>query len=232
MVEASLPPPRLDRELDDEIRAHLNMAAKDRIERGESPTQLQPTPAASSAISFSSRKSPGQKWGFSLLERLGQDLKFAFRQLKRNPGFAAIAILSLTLGIGANTATFSVLNAVLLRSLPIRDPQDLYRVRLESHVTVAQRYSYPVFEKLRDVAKPALLAAMSRTARVNIGIENGGQPERASVQLVSGEFFSVLGVGAKLGRVITGEDNLTPALIPWPCSATAIGRNALQVPAT
>ncbi len=205
---------KLDHELDDEIRAHISMAAKDRIDRGESPTQASTNARREFGNQLLIKEVTRQKWGFSLLERLGQDLRFAFRQLKRNPGFAAIAILSLTLGIGANTATFSVLNAVLLRSLPIRDPQDLYRVRLESHVIVAQRYSYPVFEKLRDAAKPAPVAAMSQTARMNIGVESGAQPERASVQLVSGEFFSVLGVGADLGRVISGEDNLTPGAHP------------------
>ncbi len=201
---------KLDHELDDEIHAHLSMAAKDRIERGESPTQASANLRREFGNQLLIKEVTRQNWGFSLLERLGQDLKFALRQLKRNPGFAAIAILSLTLGIGANTATFSVLNAVLLRSLPIREPQDLYRVRLESHVVVGQRYSYPIFEKLRDAAKPAPLAAMSQTSRMDIGVENGSRPERVSVQLVSGEFFSVLDVGAELGRVFSPEDNLTP----------------------
>ncbi len=201
---------KLDQELDDEIRAHLTLAAKDRVSRGESSSDAATNARREFGNGLLIREVTREKWGFCSIERLGQDLKFALRQLKRNPGFATIAILSLALGIGANTATFSVLNAVLLRSLPIREPQDLYRLRLESHVSVAQRYSYPVFEKLRDAAKPAPVAAMSQTARVSIGVDNGSRPERASVQLVSGEFFSVLGVGAELGRVFIGEDNLTP----------------------
>ncbi len=204
---------KLDHEMDDEIRAHLSMAAKDRIDRGESPAQASAHARREFGNQLLIKEVTRQNWGFSLLERLGQDLKFALRQLKRNPGFAAIAILSLTLGIGANTATFSVLNAVLLRSLPILEPQDLYRVRLESH-DVGQRYSYPAFEKLRDASKAAPIAAMSQTARVSIGVEGGSRPERASVQLVSGEFFSVLGVNAELGRVLTVEDNVTPGAHP------------------
>jgi predicted permease len=201
---------KLDRELDQEIRSHLTMAATDRMAGGESATQAAANARCDLGNTLLIQEVTRQKWGFSNLERVGQDLRFALRQLKRNPGFAGIAILSLTLGIGANTAIFSVMNVVLLRSLLIRAPEELYRVRLESHVTVAQRNSYPVFEKLRDATRPAQIAAMSQSARMAIGIENGAQAEGANVQLVSGEFFGVLGVGPALGRILTVEDNQTP----------------------
>jgi predicted permease len=200
---------KLDRELDQEIRSHLIMAAKDRMASGEPAIQAAANARREFGNTLLIQEVTRQKWGFSSLERLGQDLRFALRQLKRNPGFAAIAILSLAFGIGANTAIFSVLNAVLLRSLPIRAPEEIFRVRQESHIEVAQRYSYPVFEKLRDATESVPVAAMSQTAGMNIGIENGAKGERANVQLVSGEFFGVLGVGARLGRVLTEEDNRT-----------------------
>jgi len=94
---------KLDRELAAEIGTHLSMAAKDRMERGESPTQAVAHARREFGNTLLIQEVTRQKWGFSNLECVGQDLKFAFRQLKRNPGFAAIAILSLTLGTGANT---------------------------------------------------------------------------------------------------------------------------------
>src|SRR5579872_3181924 len=92
---------KLDHELDQEIHAHLAMAATDRIERGESPAQASAGARREFGNQLLTKEVTRQKWGFGGLERLGQDLKFALRQLKRNPSFALIAILSLTLGIGA-----------------------------------------------------------------------------------------------------------------------------------
>src|SRR6476646_11625171 len=119
-----------DADLRAEIEAHLTQAIEDRVARGEDPAA-----AAVAArrelgnvgqIQEADRDVRGGRW----LEHLAQDLRYALRTFRRNPGFALVAILSLTLGVGANTALFEVVDAVRLRSLPVADPGGLFQVRL------------------------------------------------------------------------------------------------------
>jgi putative ABC transport system permease protein len=146
-------------------------------------------------------------WQMNPIERVLQDLKYALRQLSRAPGLAGAAIVSLTLGIGANTAIFSALNAVLLRSLPVPAATELFKLTKEAPLPVVQRFSYRTFQELRDAAGPGNAAAMSQSTRVNMSVGEGTQAERANAQLVSGEFFRVLSVSAALGRVLEPEDD-------------------------
>ncbi len=137
-----------------------------------------------------------------------QDLRYALRSLKNNPGFAAVAILSLALGMGANTAIFSLLNSVMLRTLPVSKPEELSVLRTTGARPGPQRYSYPLFQRLQQAAPdPGSMAAMSRVARVLTITGNSREAEAARMQLVSGEYFQVLGIHAAMGRVITPDDN-------------------------
>jgi predicted permease len=149
------------------------------------------------------------------LETLWRDLRYALRMLGRNPGFAGVAVLSLSLGIGANTAIFSLLDAVLLKMLPVKNPEDL--VLLERGKPPGPRYaselSYAFFEQLRaerDVLDG--VATFASSLRINAALD--GQGEVAQAQQVSGSFFSVLGVNALLGRTITEEDDKAPGAHP------------------
>src|SRR5262245_10347713 len=142
------------------------------------------------------------------------DLKYALRQLRRNPGFAAAAIVSLALGIGANTAAYSVLNAVLFRSLPLPASAELFKLTREARVPIVQRFSYRAFEDLRGGAAPGNAAAISQSARVSVVVDRGSQPERANVQLVSGEFFHLLGVAPAVGRLLEPADDRTLSAHP------------------
>ncbi len=149
-------------------------------------------------------------WGWITLEKIFRDLMYALRQFKRSPGFAAVAILSLALGIGANSAIFSILNALLFKSLPVAAPDELFVIRQQSRAAVPQRFSYPMFLRLREADSGAKgIAAMSHVARAQTTLESGVRSEVAPVQLVSGEFFSVLGLSPALGRLLTPADNQT-----------------------
>jgi predicted permease len=140
------------------------------------------------------------------------DLKFAFRQLLKNPGFTAVAVLTLALGIGANTAIFTVINAVLLRPLPVRNPDELVQIVVTSeagHPSYA--FSYPFHQQLREGGRTlsGLFAAggVGLKDRLLVSSEANATPEFVRAQPVSGNFFSVLGVPAMLGRTLTEQDD-------------------------
>jgi len=197
-----------ERDLDEEIRSHIAMDKQQGVDRGELPYVAEQNARKALGNELMIKEVTREMWGWILIERIWRDLTYALRQMKRSPGFAAVAILSLTLGIGANTAIFSVLNAMLLRSLPVRAPGDLFLLRQQAHRAVPQRFSYPMFLRLRDAGSGALsVAAMSHVARAQTALETGAQSEVAAVQLVSGEFFELLGLAPVVGRLLTPGDN-------------------------
>jgi predicted permease len=145
------------------------------------------------------------------LETLWQDLSYGLRMFGRNPGFTAVAVLSLGLGIGANTAVFSVMDAVLLKMLPVKYPEQLYIIEREGATPVtkiSRELPSPFFEQLR--AQHELLAGVCTffdiNSRVDTQVMVDGQAEFVRGQAVSVSFFEVLGVNALLGRTITEED--------------------------
>ena len=136
------------------------------------------------------------------------DLKFAFRQLLKNPGFTAVAVLTLALGIGANTAIFSVVDVALLKWLPVRNPEQLYLIAHAGERGVIEVNNFPFFEHLRDHNQSfaGLLAFNPNQWKVTLN----GETEIVAGQVVTGNYFSVLGVNALLGRILTLEDDKVP----------------------
>jgi predicted permease len=199
-----------ERDLDDEIRAHLAIDRADRVERGEAPQEAEQNARRTLGNQLAIKEVTREMWGWITVEKIWRDLTYAVRQLRRSPGFAAVAILSLALGIGANSAIFSILNALLLKTLPVAAPEQLFVLHQQSRATVPQRFSYPMFLRLRNARSGALgVAAMSRITRAQTTLEGGGRSEVAPIQLASGEFFSVLGLSPALGRLLIPGDNLT-----------------------
>jgi len=145
-----------------------------------------------------------------------QDLKFGLRMLTKNPGFAVVAVLTLALGIGANTAIFSLTDQVLLRYLPVEKPEQLVILRspgpnpgrTNSDWKGDATFSYPIYKDLREQAPvfSGLLAKFS----VSLSVAGQGQTELASGELVSGNYFEVLGVKPAIGRVLSLEDETAP----------------------
>jgi len=144
------------------------------------------------------------------------DVRYALRTLRRSPGFAAAAIATLALGIGANAAIFSLVDRVLLKLLPVRAPRELVLLRSPgnrqgstwSDGDDAYSFSYPMYRDLRDQNQvfQGLLGVFPFAASV----AERGQTERASGELVSGNYFGVLGVPPALGRVFTADDDRVP----------------------
>ncbi len=143
------------------------------------------------------------------------DLRFALRQLRRSPAFALTAILTLALGIGANTAIFSLLDQALLRSLPVLDPQQLVILEgtgdaWEGHTgqhggDTAAYFSYPMYKDLRDHNQA--FAGLIATAPADVGISRNGISQLGRAEVVSGNYFTVLGVRPAFGRLLTQNDD-------------------------
>src|SRR4030095_4988144 len=140
------------------------------------------------------------------------DLRFAVRQLTKSPGFTAVAVLTLALGIGANTAIFTIINTLLLRSLPVKSPEELVQIsRTSASGQVEYAFSYPGYEQLREGGRTlsGLFAASGVGVKDRLIIPNNGNAEIEFVraQAVSGNFFSVLGTSAMFGRTFTAGDD-------------------------
>jgi ABC-type antimicrobial peptide transport system permease subunit len=141
---------------------------------------------------------------------LPQDLRYAFRTLRKAPLFSAVAILSLAFGIGANTAIFTLIHQLILRRLPVKDPQQLVmlagRGRHYGGNNGHNKVSYPMYQDIRD--KNQVFAGMFCTHSSTMSASFEGRTELISGELVSGNYFRVLGIGAALGRVFTASDDL------------------------
>jgi len=151
---------------------------------------------------------------------LFHDLRYAARQLRKTPGFTFICVLTLALGIGANTAVFSVMNAVLLKSLPVRDPQRVVYLRTSKPprrtgtIDSNETFSYPVYDALRQ-QHGALADVMAYVplSTGKVAVRYGAQPEEAEGDMVSGNFFSGLGIKLARGHAFTKEDESSHAPI-------------------
>src|SRR5215510_6374587 len=140
------------------------------------------------------------------MQTLWQDLRYGLRMLAKRPGFTLIVALTLALGIGANTAVFSLIDAFLLKPLPVRDPQQPVLVRATNpRGGITGSFPYPIFEQLRDQNRSFSSIFAYDHTRVSVTVE--GQPEMDWGDFVSGSYFDVLGVSAILGRTFTADDD-------------------------
>jgi putative ABC transport system permease protein len=160
---------------------------------------------------FPETAAPGLDGRERLFAGLGNDLRQAARLLRMNPGFAALAILSLALGIGANTAIFELIDAVVMRTLPVPSPQQLadiqeiHRGRIGSTVARQKEFSFAIWDQLRQQQKAFSGIAAWSTERFDLG--QGGEARYAEGMWVSGSFFQVLQVQPALGRLIAQSDD-------------------------
>jgi putative ABC transport system permease protein len=205
-------------ELEAEIRNHVEMSIRDRIARGESPDEAH----ASALREFGNvgliKEVTREMWGWGSLERLIQDLRFGRRMLRKNPGFSLVAILTLALGIGVNTALFTVFDAFVLKPLPLKDPDSIVTITGYNREGQRQRlFSYLDYVDYRD--RNTVFAGLMAWNKFGAPLGD----EAASVEdsqflpgnigigyLVSGNYFAVLGAEFALGRGFTPEEDQTP----------------------
>src|SRR5687768_4052190 len=136
---------------------------------------------------------------------IGRDLKFAFRQLRQTPIVSTVALLSLALGIGANVAIFSLVNALMLKPLPVHEPDRLVLIGLDAPNVVNTSLTNPQWEFIRDHQRTLVSVAAYGNPRFNLN--SGGQTRNAQGLFVSGGFFDALGVTTHLGRLLTPADD-------------------------
>jgi predicted permease len=204
----------------EEIKAHLELEADDLKQEGlsEDEARWKARREFGNVGAAQERFYLKDRWGW--WDKLLRDLRFGLRSMRQSPGFAVTAILTLALGIGANTAVFSVMNAVLLRSLPIADPQQMVFLNTSNSprgtgtINGYDTFSYPVYDALRrqsGVLSDVIAIGALSADKVNVRI--GAQPETAEADMVSGNFFSALGVKLARGRGFTTQEEADPAQV-------------------
>jgi putative ABC transport system permease protein len=201
-------------ELEEEVRSHLEMAAQDRVERGEDRSEAKRAARREFGNVELVKEAAREMWGWASLDRLLQDLRFGMRMILKSPGFTAVAVLTLALGIGANTALFSVVNGVLLNPLPYPNPDELVTLHESKPNFDAGSISYPNF---RDWQRNnQTFAMMGITRAYSFNLTGVGEAEQVQAEFVSSDLLPLLGVKPLLGRLFAaGEDEIgvSPAVM-------------------
>ena len=193
-----------EEELDEELRGHLRMAVRERVEQGETPEQAEAAALREFGNVGLIKEVTREMWGWTWFRQFAQDLRYGLRMMRRELRFASVAVLTLALGIGACTAIFSVVDAVLLRPLPYPEAERLVSLREVDANGRQITFAEPNFLDVR--ARNHTLAA---AAEYNAGLTTvlgGSEPVRTSVALVSGDFFKALGVQPATGRSFLPEE--------------------------
>jgi hypothetical protein len=199
---------RRNQELDEEIRAHLAMAVQDRIARGESPAEAARNARRELGNETLLKEITREVWGWTALDRFRQDLRYAFRQMRRQPGFTAVAVLSMALGLGAATAMFSIVNGVLLQPLSFRDAARLYVARNVAPPEFHIAHDFPM--NARHVAEwRAHCQACEAVALIQMDeltLTGVGDAVKLPALRVSYNFLATLGARPALGRDFLPEE--------------------------
>ena len=221
----------VDRDLDAEVGAVYDLLVDEKVKSGLSLDRARRAATMELGRVHSVTQQVREERAGASIDAIIKDVRYGARMLRATTGFTGVVVLSLAAGIGANSAIFSIANAMLLRTLPIPDPQSVYSTHFDSRLPVVQRVSYPFFEQLRaGYPTPNGLAAMSRVARMRLPAD-GGEPQGVSVQLVTGEFFSVLRLAPQQGRLLTPDDNKTLSGHPVTVISDALWRRRFNAAA-
>jgi len=197
---------RLDRELQEEMRQHLEFKAQENLDFGMSQEEAGNEAARQFGNALLLKEKSRKARGFAALETITQDLRYGLRMLRKAPGFTAVAIITLALGIGVNTAIFSVVNTILLRPLPYRDSARIVHLwtTLPEFPNMHLTESASDFPVIRDGMQSFESMAAYREAKMNL--TGRGEPEQLSSAIVSAEFLPLLGIQTIQGRTFDSHD--------------------------
>jgi predicted permease len=195
-------------ELDAEVQAHLEALAEENIRRGMKSEEAHHAARREFGGVEQTKELYRERRGLPLLETLFHDIRFGVRMLAKNPGFTIVAVLTLALGIGANTAIFSVVKAVLLRGLPFKDPAQLVRVNESVAKGGRSPVAYPNYLDWR--AQNSVFEEMAAFGDCEMILNGKDKSDRLDCEQVSDTYFPLLGVSAVLGRTFTPEENAIP----------------------
>jgi len=197
---------RLERELDDEVRSHLEMQIEDNLKAGMNPAEARYAALRSFGAIEPMKEIYRERRAFALVETTAQDIRYAVRTLRKSPGFTTTAVAVLALAIGANTAMFSVLNAVLFRPLPYRSPEQLAMLWTEvpSQNLREGRSAYWNVEQWRSQSES--FADMAFFDGVSVTLTSADRAEQISVARISPNVFPLLGVQPLHGRSFSAEE--------------------------
>jgi len=215
---------RVEQDIEDELRSHIEMRVEDNLGAGMSPEQARRDALLRFGNPVGTKERVAAMDVALALENIWSDIRYALRQVRKFPIFAATTVLTLALGMGATTAIFTVMNAVLLRSLPVPNPQQVFYLNVPTEQPYGAwntgngdtSFSRPVFEALRQDRRAfsdvMAFVPLSSDSKVAVRIGNDS-PEQASGNMVSGNFFSGLGAPMARGRGFTLDDEKQHAAV-------------------
>ena len=243
---------RVESEMEEELRSHLQFRTDELQSQGLS----RPEAERQARVEFGGferyKEECREALGSRFLGELIADVRFGWRQLRRNPGFAAVAVVTLALGIGANTAIFSLINTVMLKTLPIKDPGRLVMLRWKANKSpqlngfsayggcpgdgstawTGCSFSYLTFQSV-DQQRQVLSECFAATGLEQFVVIARGEADLATGQLASGEFFEALGVTAQRGRLFGPQDDQPArapvAVVSYPFWLSRLGADASAV---
>jgi putative ABC transport system permease protein len=203
---------RAESELQEEIHTHLEMETQEKISDGLSPEEARyAAQRAFGSVALATEDSRAW-WGFRMLEELWQDLNYGARMLVKQPGFTLVAVVTLALGIGANTAIFSIINAVVFRPRPVAQPEQLVELYKSDARQRYQNSAYQDFLVFRDQGE--VFTGLAAYSIRNFKLGGADEMEQVIGEVVSGNYFDLLGVKALNGRTFLPEEDQTPGSHP------------------
>lgn len=207
---------RFDREMEEEMRLHLELRAREIREAGAGPDEALYAAQRRFGNTLRLREEIRQAWGWTWLENSYQDVRYGLRRLRKSPGFTTVAVLTLALGIGANTAIFTLVHAIMLKPLPVSKPDELWSLGDDQvggggggFRDDVSSYSYALYKYLREhTTEFSELAAFEYGFDMSVRRNGDARPaEHCLGEFVSGNYFKTLGVGVFAGRTITDADD-------------------------